>query len=157
VGGVTRARAIFFPPPSTRRVPRPTGNRTGYEKPAADLRLSLIGVSMARAWVYALEPGRRRTWSLALENRINEIQRDSGRPLPLDERVMAAWAEVRGVTLEQAAKDDKGNPVIEGIGQDQRLEIATAMAYGLVLVDPWAQFHDQMGELGMAQFIESLR
>lgn len=127
------------------------------EKPAADLRLSLIGVSMARAYVYALEPGRRRAWALSLENRINEIQQDSGRPLPLDERVMAAWAEVRGVTLEQAAQDDKGNPVIEGIGQDQRFEIATAMAYGLTLVDPWAQFHDQMRDLGMAQFIESLR
>lgn len=127
------------------------------DKLAADLRLSLIGVSMARAWVYALDPGRRRAWSLSLENRIHEIQQDSGRPLPLDERVMAAWAEVRSVTLEQVAQDDMGNPVIEGIGQDQRLEIATAMAYGLVLVDPWAAFHDQMRSLGMTQFIESMR
>ena len=94
------------------------------EKPAADQLLSLIGVSMARAWVHALEPGRRRTWSLALEHRINEIQHDSGRPLPLDERVMEAWAEIRGVKLEQQSLDDAGKPVddhgkpiFEGIGR----------------------------------------
>lgn len=135
------------------------------EKPAADQLLSLIGVSMARAWVHALEPGRRRTWSLALEHRINEIQHDSGRPLPLDERVMEAWAEIRGVRLEQQSLDDDGKPVVddhgkpifEGIGQDQRLEIATAIAYRHTLVDPWALFHDQLRDLGMAQFIESLR
>ena len=127
------------------------------KKPTADLRLSLIGISMARAWVHALEPGRRMTWSRSLEHRINEIEHDSGRPLPLDERVMTAWAEIRAVKLEQEAKDAKGQPVIDDIGQDQRLEIATAIAYGHKLVDPWARFHDQLDSMGMGKFVESLR
>lgn len=127
------------------------------DKPVADLRLSLIGVSMARAWVYALESGRRRTWSLALEHRINEMQQDSGRPLPLDERVMGAWAEIRAAKLEHGEPDEEGNAVVQDVGQDQRLEIATAIAHGLTLVDPWATFHDQLRAMGMGQFIESLR
>jgi hypothetical protein len=127
------------------------------DKPAADLRLSLIGVGMARAWVYALEPGRRRAWALALEHRINEMQQDSGRPLPLDERVMSAWAEIRAVKLEQDMRGERGRTVLEDIGQDQRLEIATAVAYGLALVDPWARFHDQLRDMGLGRSIESLR
>lgn len=127
------------------------------EKPGADLLLSLIGVSMARAWVYALEPGRRRGWSLSLEHRITETERLSGRPLPLDRSVMDAWAEIRAAQLEQQTKDEDGNLVIEGIGQDQRLEIATAIAFRHTLVDPWAPFHDQLRAIGMTQFIESLR
>jgi hypothetical protein len=47
--------------------------------------------------------------------------------------------------------------ILEDIGQDQRLEIATALTHGLTLVDPWAPFHDQMREMGMDKFIESLR
>jgi hypothetical protein len=125
-------------------------------KPAADLRLSLIGVSMARAWVNALEPARRMTWSRSLEHRINEIMRESMRPLPLDERVMSAWADIRSAKLEQEVTDEHGATVLEDIGQDQRLEIATAIAYGLTLVDPWAAFHDQLRGMGMDRFVESL-
>jgi hypothetical protein len=125
-------------------------------KPVADLRLSLIGVSMARAWVNALEPAPRMTWSRSLEHRINEIMRESMRPLPLDERVMSAWADIRAAKLEQAVTDEHGATALEGIGQDQRLEIATAIAYGLILVDPWATFHDQLRGMGLDRFVESL-
>lgn len=134
-------------------------------KPVVDLRLSLMGVSMARAWVLALEPARRMQWQRSLDHRINEIELESGRPLPLDERVMASWTNIRSANLVQEAKDERGNVVLdesgnailEDIGQDQRLEIATALTHGLTLVDPWAPFHDQMREMGMDKFIESLR
>jgi hypothetical protein len=128
------------------------------DKPAAQLRLSLIGVGMARATVYDLPPESRNAWSRSLEHRLNELQQDSGRPIPLDERVFAEWFAIRTVTpLQHSVIDKDGQSILEDIGQDQRLEIATALAYAMKLVDPWKPFHDQLRAMGLGDHIESIR
>ena len=127
------------------------------DKPAAQLRMSVIGIGMARATVYSLPPASRNTWSRALEHRLNECQQDSGRPVPLDERVLTEWFAIRTVTPLQQAVIENGQTILEDIGQDQRLEIATALAYTLKLVDPWQPFHDQLRALGLGDHIESIR
>ena len=106
---------------------------------------------MAREAVARLDPVHRNQWSLALEHRINETQRESGRAIPIDERVVAKWIEVRNEHLEQLV-----DGVPEEIGQDMRLEIAVALAYAIRLVDPWQPFHDQLRSLGLGEHIESV-
>ena len=123
------------------------------DKAAQNLRLSIIGVGMARETVARLDPVHRNRWSLALEHRINETQRESGRAIPVDERVVAKWIEVRSEHLEQLIENDEP----EEIGQDARLEIAVALAYSMKLVDPWQPFHDQLRALGLGEHIESVQ
>ena len=127
------------------------------DKPAAQLRLSLIGIEMARATVNELPPARRTRWLRALEHRINECHQDSGPPLPLDARVLAEWSAIRKVKPLQHSVIENGQTILEEIGQDQRLEIATALAYTLKLVDPWQPFHDQLRAMGLGDHIESIR
>jgi hypothetical protein len=63
---------------------------------------------------------------------------------------------IRTETLHHYVENENGRREIFDIGQDQRMEIATAIAYKVKLVDPWAPFHDQLRNMGMGNFIESL-
>jgi hypothetical protein len=127
------------------------------DKPAQSLRTSVIGIGMARAALLALDSQLLRDrWLLALDHRVNEIQRESGRAIPIDERVIDKWALVYSLSLEREVIV-KGSRRREPLGQDSRLEVAVALAYGLKLADPWEPFHDQLVEVGLGEHIESIR
>lgn len=138
------------------RKPQPT-HSWARDKPVQNLRLSVIGIGMARAAVLAL-PDRllQDRWLLALDHRINETQRESGRPIPVDERVIEKWPLIYSLVLEKEIVV-RGSRKREPLGQDSRLEIAVALAYGLKLADPWEPFHDQLRGVGLGEHIESIR
>ena len=118
-------------------------------------RLSVIGVGIAQASIEAEPDVRlRKDWDIALRNQLAELQSMTGPAIPIDERVIKEWTTLRDENLEEAVE---GKPAERRqIGQDMRLEIAVAVAYNLKLVDLWQPYHEQLRDIRLGRFVESI-
>ena len=118
-------------------------------------RLSVIGVGIAKASIEVETDVRlRKDWDIALRNQLTELQRITGPAIPIDERVIKEWTTLRDENLEEAVE---GKPAERRqIGQDMRLEIAVAVAYNLKLVDLWQPYHEQLRDIRLGRFVESI-
>ncbi len=108
--------------------------------PTAKLRVSVVSVAQARAFIEAMTDtsGRR-----ALNNRLNQllatIVADGGPPLPLDEQVATVW---QGLNLDSKLDREK-------VQQTARQVYATALTHSLAVVERARPHHDYLHKLGL--------